>query len=432
MKHNTQWNEINDGNKYPQVHFVSPAYREKAKEGKNFNVEVDARDPDGEITKVDLFVNRQFHSSLTTAPFKAKIKPELGDNVLEAVAYDAKGKSTTATTVIAVDTKPQISINTLPYGRVGAYYEHWLPAIGNGVLSFAAAELPKGLQLLNDGCLRGIPVEVGMVSVKVTITDEDGDVSDSVIKIEIKEKRNGEVLVTEANDLNGNQLVISKAVYGETPNFNCEKVPTSAIEHISFSDLDEFYGLSLVKSEESDTTLSDQTYMTFTVSEPVEVLVGYEVKDNMHSSGIPDWLNDFKRIEKAEITAQIRYYGIFSKKYPKGEISLPGADKNGNGVSTNYFVMLRAVDFNNEPEINMDILPSGGKGKYYTSKLTSLYGNGKLNWEVISGDLPNGLQLELNGSMVGTPQSSGQYSFIVEATDERGQADQAEIQLEIK
>ena len=430
----TEWaySKINDGNKYPQAHFKSPSYREEAKEGKNFNVEIDARDPDGEITKVDLFVNRQFHSSLTAAPFKTKIKPESGDNLLEAVAYDNKGKSITATTVIAVDTEPQLNVNTIPYGRVGGYYSYWLPALGNGVLAFEVTGLPAGLKLLKDGWLKGIPLEEGTFSVNVTVTDEDGDVSDSTIKLVVKGKREGEVLVTDAKDFNGDPLVVSKAVYGETPNFNRKKAPTSAVEHISFSDLDEFYGLSLVKSEESDTTLSDQTYMTFTVSEPVEVLVGYEVKDNMHSSGIPAWLKDFKRIEETEIVAQIRYYGIFSKKYPKGEISLPGGDRNENGVSTNYFVMVRAADFNNEPEINMDILPSGEKGKYYASKLTSLYGNGKLNWEVISGDLPADLRLELNGSLVGTPQSSGSYSFIVEAVDEMGQSDQSEIQLEIK
>ena len=45
--------------------------------------------------------------------------------------------------------------------------------------------------------------------------------------------------------------------------------------------------------------------------------------------------------EDGEITAQYRYFDVYSKLFPKGKVTLPAADAKNNLVGSNYFVMIK-------------------------------------------------------------------------------------------
>jgi len=62
-------------------------------------------------------------------------------------------------------------------------------------------------------------------------------------------------------------------------------------------------------------------------------------------------------------------------------------------------------------------LPNGGVGISYSSSFAATGGSPPYNWSVISGSLPPGLALAPNGSLTGTPTSTGLFSFAVQVID---------------
>src|SRR5690606_6428764 len=220
-------------------------------------------------------------------------------------------------------------------------------------------------------------------------------------------------------------------VYGETPNFNRGNEPSSFVPHYSFSNIGDYYGLTFVKSDEKDSTAASETYMTFNVDQPVEVMVAYEKFDHTRQTTKPEWLNDFRKLP-GEIRAQLKYFDVYSKNFPAGRITLPGGDKVKHGVTTNYFVMIRREGFDNTPEINMQKLPAGYQGTYYEEGLSSLYGHGKLKWKLKSNRLPEGLRLSDDGKVSGIAGSQDTFFFEVLVTDEKGQTSQAKMKMEIR
>ncbi|MEO5890089.1 MAG: Ig-like domain-containing protein, partial [Ferruginibacter sp.] len=164
--HGVQWNaastqdltgwayaRINDGNKYPHVFFTEPVYRQAAQEGKAVNINLSAKDPDGSISKIDVYQNKVLIASLKTSPFSTTVIPSKGDNIIEAVAYDDKGKFSVATTIIKVNILPGFTSEKLTAVNAGSYYEQRITGSGNGILVFEtqSEKLPAGLQLYPNG-----------------------------------------------------------------------------------------------------------------------------------------------------------------------------------------------------------------------------------------------------------------------------------------
>ncbi len=42
-----------------------------------------------------------------------------------------------------------------------------------------------------------------------------------------------------------------------------------------------------------------------------------------------------------QIAAQYHYFNVYSKRFPAGEIMLPGADARNHNVMWNYFIMFK-------------------------------------------------------------------------------------------
>ncbi len=59
-------------------------------------------------------------------------------------------------------------------------------------------------------------------------------------------------------------------------------------------------------------------------------------------------------------------------------------------------------------------------GTPYSQPLTAVGGEPPYQWSVVSGSLPPGISLSSNGVLAGTPTSSGQYAFSVQARDLEG------------
>ena len=421
------YSKINDGNKYPTVFFKSPAYGLPIKKGESVPIDVSATDIDGSIVKTEIFINGILYKTLLKQPFSCAFKPGDGDTKIEAVATDNKGKKMVATTIVRVDEKTKIITPELPYTRQGALYIAKLQARGNGNIKYTITNgsLPKGCKLFSNGLIKGIAEEKGLFNISVRATDEDGDSFTHPFTFLVKEKRNGEITVRNAVTDSGAICDISKIKQGET------LFTGAADDEISFSDIGDYDGFTLLKTPTGDTARREQGYLSFETDEDAIVYIGYEKKDRLLNSTIPSWLNDFSNQPSPQIVGQYYYYDVYAKKFPQGKIVLPGADDKKNNASTNYFVLIKTdkASLSSKPEINTTKLSAATAGRYYHELITLLYGKGSVQWKIVKGGLPPGLKILRNGSVTGTPQKKGIYSFTTEVTDQNGEKASAGLSI---
>ena len=71
------------------------------------------------------------------------------------------------------------------------------------------------------------------------------------------------------------------------------------------------------------------------------------------------------------------------------------------------------------PTITTTTLPNGTTGTAYSQTLAAT-GDATITWSHDSGDLPNGLTLNANGTITGTPTAAGTFTFTVKATNSAG------------
>ncbi|MBL4675002.1 MAG: hypothetical protein JKY70_02170, partial [Mucilaginibacter sp.] len=333
------YSKANDGNKYPNVYFSNPVYG-SVTGNKPLKLSINANDPDGKVVKVEVYVNHKLMTTLTKEPYTTTVNPSPGKNFIEAVATDQKGKSQSATLIVNSAAPLIIVTKTLPIATAGKYYKTKIEANGFGDTHITANTLPAGLELYPDGVLKGIPVNAGKATVDISVADSSSSRSKTYM-LNIKPKPDNTILVTDVKNKDGVSYRISRLMKGETPNFNSkDKSLNSYPEEINFSDAGKYEGLTYIKSDVNDTSRTEKDLLSFSVDENVTVYVAYEVHDLKYQSTIPNWLKDFKK-QPGQIVAQYRYFDVYARDYPKGTITLPGADARKNGVSTNYFVILK-------------------------------------------------------------------------------------------
>ncbi|MEP6684357.1 MAG: Ig-like domain-containing protein [Parafilimonas sp.] len=340
------YSKINDGNVYPTVFFKTPTYKQTVSANENVAVNIDAHDEDGSIAKVEVFQNNKLIKSFTHEPYSINIKAEKGDNIIKAIAVDDKGKTSVAQTILKVNIQPAFQTKKLTTAQAGSFYKEKINAVGNGelVYSIQQNELPEGLLLYPDATLKGVPSKEGNYTLHILLKDEDGDATEKIFQLSIKQKNKNEVLVTNAVTSDGTAYKISKMMLHETPNFNSkDTVLTTDLEEINFSNVAGYNGLTFIKTDINDADTSVNNFLNFNIDEDATVYVAYETLDSNFHSTIPAWLKDFKK-EDGQIVAQYRYYNVYSKPFSKGKVSLPSADAKANGVGTNYFVMIKKAE----------------------------------------------------------------------------------------
>ena len=335
---NWAYSKINDGNNYPVVFFISPRYKQEYQAGEQPVIKISAHDPDGKITRVDLYLNHKLIKSLYNEPYETKIDIGSGNSMVEAVAYDNGGKNSKTEIILKTDIDPAFITNELSPGIQGALYENQLMASGNDPLTFDitdGSEMPEGLIMEPTGQIKGIPIKVGDYSITICVIDEDGDVASRKFMLKIHPKDTDEVIVTEVFSKHDSLInIVSKIKIGEFPH-------TQAGTEVSFSKVGPYEGMTFISTSSEAANFKEDSVLTFTVDENVKVYVAYEKLDLLFTSSIPSWLSEFSKEPGPQIEAQYFYFDVYSKSFPRGKIYLPGADSQNNNVLNNYFVMIR-------------------------------------------------------------------------------------------
>ncbi len=409
--------KINDGNQYPNVYFETPDYVSSFPALSTIPVKIKAND-DGSITKVELYVNKVLNKTLTTLNngfYTSEVTLGQYETMLEAKAYDNKGKTNISTIYVRTDAKPMISTVELPEAKAGAHYNKTVYTIGNKPFTYKLAAssgaLPKGLSISAEGVIKGIPVVAGNYNVSIRATSITGDSTIKSFPLTVSAKNSNEVLVTDAQSKNGNLALSSfKAMNGELCWIGSREA--------NLSNLGVYNGYTLIQTKnENDATLD---YLTFTIDEPSTVYIAYEKFDNLFTSSVPAWLTkDFKKETANEIAIQYYYADVYSKDFPAGKVTLPGPDLVGKNVTHNYFVLVKkqGTTFNTKPSITSSAMPEGKVGTIYKEKITCIDGVGNVKYNITSGTLPDGLMMSTEGVIYGGAAKAGTYTFTVNAVD---------------
>jgi predicted esterase len=410
------YSKVNDGNKYPTVFFKSPAYNLKVVKGSVVKLQVQATDPDGTISNVVIRVNGRQHSRLLKQPFEANLIAPAGDTEIEATAFDNKGKTSTAKTIIKADIKTIFLTNRLPFARAGAYFSKQLAAMGNGPIRFSTADnssLPPGIILDDKGLLSGLPQTAGSYDFNIIASDEDLDSAIISYHLLVREKYQDEIVVSNIINDSGVQFNASKLGFGAPTHFNKDD------DEITISNTAGYEGMTYIPGNAKDTSRKSNAYLTFDVDEDARVYVAYEKKDHLFSSTVPNWLKTWNKEPSGQIVAQYFYFDLYYKDFPKGRITIAGADEKQNNVSNNYFVLIRKSlsPFRFKPEINEMEADNAYLNMAYNMQIAVLHDSNNLVWQITKGALPKGLNLSPDGSITGTPELTGSFVFTVSVND---------------
>lgn len=346
MQNLTGWaySKINDGNIYPVIFFEEPSYKQITNTGENSKVHINAHDPDGTIAKVELYQNDKLVKTLISQPFQATITAQEGDNFLKTIAYDNKSKTSEANTILKVNVHPAFIASKLPKATAGVLYEFKIEGKCNGNFTYTlnkSSTLPQGILFYPDGLIKGVPIKNGNYILDITLKDEDGDEENKSYTLTVNSKDKNTVLVNNVVTKEGTAYRTSVIKIGESPNFNSkDSVLSDDLPEINFNDVGKYKGLTFIQTDANDANKSDENFLSFDIDENAIVYIAYETLDSNFHSTMPAWLKTFKK-EDGQISAQYRYFNIYSKIYPKGKVVLPAADAKANNVSTNYFIILK-------------------------------------------------------------------------------------------
>lgn len=346
MQDLTGWaySKINDGHPYPTLFFEPGDGTVNAESGTSVSLTVHASSADP-ITSIKIYINNLLKKTLHTAPYQFSFTPAAGDNVVKAVAQTSHHKLTEATTIVRVAVTPQLTSELLPAAHAGSTYETRLHATGNGNIIFSvkdAATLPPGLVLYPEGTLQGICAVRGPYTIPVVATDENGNTAQRKYHLMVLPKQTGVVVVTHA----GTDSVayrIGAVKNGASLFFNSRDSLLSIYpQEINFSETGRYEGLTYIQTNENDANQTADDLLHFTIDEDATIYIANEKIEHPVASAVPAWLKSFTK-ENASIVAQYRYFDVYSKRYSKGNIRLPGAAAKEHGVSSNYFVMVQKV-----------------------------------------------------------------------------------------
>ena len=349
---------------------------------------------------------------------------------------------------ITSSTGVQITTQSLPDGQVSQQYSTTLSAAGGagsyswGLVS-GSGNLPPGLTFTSGGVILGSPSQAGTFNFVFRVTDASGGTAQGNLSLRV----------------NSNQLSIL------TTSLPAGSVGAGYNQTITAAGGVTPYAFGLSGNLPSGLTLSSggiisgiptaggTTNFTITVadgannvsSRPLSISIGI-AQLAINQQALPS--AQLGQAYSANVTAtngtppytfsiasgtlpvgiSFSSSGVFSG-IPQASGSFPFTVRvtdNTNATATSQFTI--AVN-SNSLSITTVSLPNGVLSQSYNSSITASGGQQPYIFQIIGGNLPNGISINTNGTLSGTPLAAGSSAFTVRVTDSTFSISQASLSI---
>jgi alpha-tubulin suppressor-like RCC1 family protein len=354
-------------------------------------------------------------------------------------------------------TCPSITLGALPVAAVTTSYSQSITASGGTwpyTYTLASGSLPTGLDLALDGVLSGTPVIAGSYSFTVRVRDSGGCESNQLINLQI-----GRPKIELEQYFDG--LTAPNLPSGWTSTRASSTTPLWVSRYYSSNDITAFVpsvsttsDISLISPTLSIITSSAQLRFRhyYDLEAPydggvLEIAIGNAEFTDIISAGGSFNSGGYNTTLRIEGTNPLRGRTTWSGNssgFITTVVNLPasaagrivrfrwrmGSDGKDDGRNR-YGWFVDAIRLTDGYACTVDCacptisvipgtLPVGATSVTYSHLLTASGGLAPYTYTLISGTLPNGIALTLNGLLFGTPTTFGSYTFTIRVTDSSG------------
>jgi hypothetical protein len=351
---------------------------------------------------------------------------------------------------------------SLPDGEVGVAYAASVAATGGTApyaFSISAGALPPGLQLQPDGSVSGTPTAAGTYGITMQATDagSPAQVASRTYSIAIVSQQGSPLQIitpTLPDATLGVTYSAQLAASGGTAPYAFSVDAGSALPP----------GLNLALSGAIDGTPTTPGRFTFTItavdtSSPQQsasagftlTVVDPQAGLIITTASLPAGTVDIpyqQQLSAAGGTAPYVWI-IVAGALPDGiTLSLDGALSGIPTTAGGYNFTVEVMDAagaSAQAPFALTINPSAGAvvtittaglpaatvGRAYSVQLTASGGATPYAWTVVSGSLPDGITLSLDGLLAGTASVAGSYTFTIQIVDSAGNSDSRQYNLSV-
>ena len=369
-----------------------------------------------------------------------------GGSSFTVTATDANG-CTGQKSYAPTITCPAITVGpaTLPNGNTGTAYNQQLTqsgGVGNTTFGVTVGSLPAGLNLSTSGLLSGSPTQAGAINFTVTAADANTCIGTKQYTLTITQNC-GALTVNPPSLPNGtagtayNQQLSTTGgtapySYGVTAGALPNGVTLTTAGLLSGTPTQAGVANFTVTATDANGCARQQSYtltinagcptITITPATLPTVFLNVPYSQQLTASGgaAPYSFS----IVSSSVPAPgltITTAGLLTGTIPAGAggfgLSVKALDANGCSQTLGYNVTIQGCPI---ITVSPTSLPAGTTGTAYNQNMTASGGLAPYTYNVSAGALPAGLTLSSAGALTGTPTTSGQVFFTIQATDAGG------------
>jgi hypothetical protein len=361
----------------------------------------------------------------------------------DVTSEDAEGYSATQSYSLLIEAAPTLTVSpsTLPNAEVGVPYSQTLVAAGGTapyIFSLSSGTLPPGLNLSTDGTLSGTITAAGTYNFTVTVVDGEGFALPVVFSLEAQPSVPETLTITPTTLGNGQEGLYYEQLLqasGGTGPYSFNVTAGTLPNGLALATDGTLAGTPTTAGSFNFTVEATDT-LTQTGAQAYTLVISTAPTLSVAPSSLPPALEGQSYAQTFNASGGTAPYAfsVTSGSLPNGLTLAANGELSGISTEAGSFTFtVQAVDSNGYAgtvsltlevqsaptlSISPSTLPAAQAGLPYSQALAASGGTAPYTFSATG--LPAGLALTAEGTLAGTPTSSGSSSFSVTVVDGNG------------